>query len=129
MRPVSLDTLRVNHSVALRNAGYAALSNACSEYATGHRFAFVRETLDGAELWECPCGRDARNAREAGLPLMGEDDPHWDEMVAYAQEFRPRLSATERVIPPHTHVLVETDSRHHDNGEWVKRCTICQHEV
>ena len=128
----NLNTLRVNHSVARRNAGYAALANAtgglCSTYgSSGHRFAYVREDMDGTEHWECPCGTDAVNAREAHLPLMTEDDPEWEEMTAYAAEFRPRLN--ERVIPPHTHHWVVTDARHHDTGEWVQRCTTCGWEV
>ena len=57
------------------------------------------------------------------------------EMVAgvrtcvYCGEAVPEPTPSGRTIPPHFHAFVETDQRHTDTGDWVKRCTICQHEV
>ena len=124
MRPVSPQTLRINQSVALRNAGYAALARQseprCPECGDSrqimddhplddltaptysdcpqctvlkaaalplvvecpergmHVFAFVRESIDGTELWRCACGQEAQNARDYGLQIDAEDESEWE---------------------------------------------------
>ena len=47
-------------------------SHSCSVHGEQHRYAYVKERLDGTELWECECGKQAMNADDANLPLVEE---------------------------------------------------------
>ena len=66
----NVQTLRVNQSVALRNAGNAALAKQvapCSLYKGMHLFVFVGER-GGDDLFRCACMAEMRNAKDAWYP-------------------------------------------------------------
>lgn len=68
-----------------------------------------------------------RTCREAVAPVWS--CVYCEEPVSEGFDRPVTPTPTGRTIPPHFHVWVDTNQRHTDTGDWVKRCTICPHEV